>query len=276
MIAPLCQRWRDRRDAYRPAGEVFDPSRFGVEVIPDDSSAREFVEAHHYSGSYPAARCRVGLYDMRGCLRGGLVGVAIFSVPMQQAVIPRWCGVEPAAGVELGRFVLLDSIAANGETWFLSRAFEALRAELPSVRAVISYSDPVRRVSAAGEVVMPGHVGTIYQAHNGRHVGRGSPRSLLLDRHGRVISGRLLSKIRRGERGEGYAQRELERLGAPPRAAGEEGTAWLSRALPVVVAQRIRHPGNLAYVWPVGDRRQRTATQRGFPPALPYQKRGEP
>ena len=29
--------------------------------------------------------------------------------------------------VELGRFVLLDSVAGNGETWFLARSFEILR-----------------------------------------------------------------------------------------------------------------------------------------------------
>lgn len=50
-----CQRWRGRRDHYRPAGERFDPAAFGVEVIPE-RDARAFVVAHHYSGSYPAAR----------------------------------------------------------------------------------------------------------------------------------------------------------------------------------------------------------------------------
>ena len=29
--------------------------------------------------------------------------------------------------VELGRFVLLDSVAGNGETWFLARSFDILR-----------------------------------------------------------------------------------------------------------------------------------------------------
>lgn len=271
-----CQRWRDRRDSYRPAGELFDPSRAWVEVIRDDTTARTFVEGHHYSGTYPAARVRVGLYDMRGCLRGGLVGVAVFSVPMQEKVIPAWCGVSPSEGVELGRFVLLDSIAANGETWFLARAFEALRAELPQLRAVLSYSDPVRRLAADGRVVMPGHVGTIYQAHNGRHVGRSGARTLLLDRDGRVISARLLSKIRGGERGALYAERELMKRGAPARESREEGSAYLQRVLSSVVAQRIRHPGNLAYVWPLGDRRQRTATMQGFPPPLPYVKEVQP
>jgi hypothetical protein len=45
----------------RPAAEPFDPRRYGVEVIPDDRTARAFVERHHYSGSLPASRLRLGL-----------------------------------------------------------------------------------------------------------------------------------------------------------------------------------------------------------------------
>ena len=55
LVGLWCQRWRERRDSYRPAGEVIDPRRFEVAPIPDDTTARAFVEAHHYSASYPAA-----------------------------------------------------------------------------------------------------------------------------------------------------------------------------------------------------------------------------
>ncbi len=40
----------------------------------DNTLAKHFVERHHYSGSYAAARFRFGLYR-----RAQLVGVAIFS-----------------------------------------------------------------------------------------------------------------------------------------------------------------------------------------------------
>src|SRR5262249_12907724 len=107
------QRWNHGRDRWRPAGEVFDPSRYGVETIDSDRVAREFIETHHYSGSYPAARLRVGLYE----LGTGLVGVAVFSVPMNARTIAKYFGLEQNAGVELGRFVLLDHVKANAETW---------------------------------------------------------------------------------------------------------------------------------------------------------------
>lgn len=31
----IVQRWRERRDSYRPAGEPFDPVRFGVEPVEE-------------------------------------------------------------------------------------------------------------------------------------------------------------------------------------------------------------------------------------------------
>lgn len=268
MTAPprpsVVQRWRHHRDSYRPASEPIDPSRYGVEVIPDDNTARAFVVAHHYSGSFPAARLRVGLYRMRE-----FVGVAVFSVPAQIAAIPRWTGTE--AGVELGRFVLLDDVPANGETWFLRRAFRAVASELPEVRAVLAYSDPLPRDRADGTQLTPGHIGTIYQAFNGRFVGRARAESIWTDGDGRTVSRRALSKLRNGERGaEGVYQRLLER-GAPTRNPGEDPAAYVQRALLEGPFRKLRHPGNLAYVWAVGRRQHETTAH--LPAPLPFPRR---
>lgn len=253
------QRWGRRSCSWRPGEEVFDPALYGVEVIEGDAEARAFVVEHHYSGSYPAARCRVGLYRSRGPWSAPqLVGVAVFSVPMNQRVIPARCGVPADQGVELGRLVLLDEVPAPGETWFLARAFRLLRAALPDVRAVVSYSDPMPRRDMAGELVMPGHIGVIYQGHNGIYRGRATARTLWLDGRGRVASGRTLSKIRSGERGVDYACKSLEAMGAPPRARHEDGAAYVRRALESGAFRKLRHPGNHIYVWGL-DRRTRKA-----------------
>jgi hypothetical protein len=265
LTASTCQRWRARRDSYRPAGEPINTSKYGVELLIDDTTPRRFVETHHYSGSFVAARCRVGLYRMRQ-----LVGVAVFSVPAQAAALTRWCGTPDS--VELGRFVLLDDVPANGESWFLARAFEVLAGEL-EVRAVLSYSDPVPRSSIDGAVVTPGHVGTIYQATNGRYVGRSSARKLWLDPFGRAVAPRSLSKIRLGERGAGKAYDRLVALGAPPIRHGESASAWVTRALLEGPFRQMRHPGNHAYVFAVGEAVRRTRTS--FPDALPYPKLAE-
>ena len=67
--------------------------------------------------------------------------------------------------MEIGRLVLLDNVPANGETWILGRCFELLQAT--GLRGVLSFSDPMpRRSVLSGSLVMPGHVGTCYQAVN--------------------------------------------------------------------------------------------------------------
>ena len=259
------QRWRNRRDSYRPAGEPIDPRRYGVEVVVE-RDARAFVEAHHYSGTFPAARLSVGLHRAGD----GLVGVATFSVGVQAKAIPRWCGVPVAEGVELGRFVLVDDVPANGETWFLGGAFRALLRELPEVRVVLAYSDPLPRTSADGSRVLPGHVGTIYQAHNGRYVGRAARRVIHLRPDGRAVSGRAATKIRKGETGAGP---EIDRLiadGARPPRWGEDVRAWLNEVLTSPPFRALCHPGNHTYVWPVDG--QRSTLRALAPSAGPYPK----
>lgn len=258
MIASLNQRWRARRDSYRPAGEPINTARHDVSPITDDGPAKAFVLAHHYSASYPAARFRFGLFE-----RARLVGVAVFSHPCNDRVLT---GVFPGAArdsVELGRFVLLDRVPGNGETWFLARCFELLRGD---VQGVISYSDPVARLDAAGNATHPGHVGTIYQAHNGIYLGRARARVLRLLPDGTTFSDRARQKLRARERGWRYAAAALERFGAAPLAAGGDAAAWLDTWAPRLT-RPLRHPGNHRYAWAL-DR----AARRHLPPSQRYPK----
>lgn len=59
------QRWRDRRQHWRvDRDEGFRKHDYSVDIIRD-GVARAFVVAHHYSGSYPVAVERVGLFRVR-------------------------------------------------------------------------------------------------------------------------------------------------------------------------------------------------------------------
>lgn len=252
MSAPPCQRWRSRRDSYRRPGEPIPTLDYEVALIDSDREARAFVERHHYSGSYPAARVRVGLY--RGPL---LVGVAVFSQPTNNAVITGLAhGLGHRDGVELGRFVLLDDVPGNGETWFLGRCFELLRAR-GDVAAVVSFSDPTPRTAAGGRLVFPGHVGTIYQAHNATYLGRSTCRTLRLLPDGTVFSARAAQKIRARERGWVYAVEQLVAHGAPAPRDGADLGPWLREAL-ALVTRTMRHPGNHRYAWALDRRLRRT------------------
>ena len=246
------QRWRDGRHSWRHRSEGgFDSSRYEVALLDQDSDAKRFVEVNHYAHSYPAARLRVGLYE-----RTELVGVAVFGVPMQAAVLTNaFPHLEPyTESLELSRFVLLDEVPHNAESWMLAKAFNLVAHQ--GLRGVVAFADPMPRLTASGELVMPGHIGAIYQASNGLHTaGRSTPRTLLLGPDGRVLSARTLSKIRRAECGHEYAERQLVDWGAAPRPPGQPAAEWLPGALAAARVTKVRHPGNYRYLFRVGRTR---------------------
>lgn len=149
------QRWLFGRDSYRPPSEVIRTAEYDVAGIDGDTEPKAFVLTHHYSRSYPAARFRFGLYR-----RGVLVGVSVFSHPSNDKVLTNTFPCVATEAVELGRFVLLDSVPGNGESWFLARCFEQLRAQ--RLFGVVSFSDPMPRTAVDGTRIFPGHIGTVY------------------------------------------------------------------------------------------------------------------
>lgn len=239
MNVHIVQRWRDRRDSYRPIGEPINPSSYDVAEMEGDSDAKNFILSHHYSGTYPAARFRFGLWH-----GVELVGVAVFSHPVNNKVLTNVFGGEARESVELGRFVLLDKVPANGETWFLARCRRALKRL--GLRGIVSFSDPIARETSDGVRVFPGHIGTIYQASNATFLGRSTAHPLRLLPNGRVFSERAISKIRKRERGYQYAMKQLVEAGAP--ATQDVDRDWLQMALELVT-RKFYHAGNLRYGW---------------------------
>lgn len=252
-LGPGCQRWRSRRVSYRPAGEPFDPRRHAV-VRVDEREAKAFVQRHHYSHSWPACRLTVGLMR-RGRSQYELAGVAAFSVPMTNAVLRAHLDASMNNGIELGRFVLLDEVEANSESWFASRARRVLRDAL-SIERVLAFCDPIERTSVDGRVVKRGHHGTVYRATNARFGGRAGARTLALLPNGTVLSDRAQSKLRQEERGIEYVCRQIADAGGPERAVHETGPAFLERVRASGTLRRFRHPGNLVFTWGVSAGRR--------------------
>lgn len=127
---------------------------------------------------------------------------------------------------------------------------------------MIAFSDPLMRSSLEGQVILPGHVGTIYQASNASYLGRSSARTLDLDDAGQIISPRLLSKLRTGESGHAYALEELLRRGAPVPRLGEAMADYVTRARSCF--RQLRHPGCHGYVFEL-DRRLKKLPSLHFP-----------
>jgi len=261
MLTNGSQRWRDRRDSYRRPDEQIQTRRFDVALIENDKTAKSFVEQHHYSASYPVARRRFGLYES-GSNDGDLVGVAVFSVPMNARSLNVFPG-DHSLSAELGRFVLLDRVAGNGESWFLARCFELLRAK--DWIGILSHSDPMPRLTADQKLIFPGHVGFCYQAHNAYYIGRSTARTMHLLPDGRVFSERCMSKIRAKEQGWQYSVNILRQFGASE-PDPDNLRAWLGYWLPRLT-RKVYHPGNYRYVWAL-QKKYRSK----LPPHLKYPK----
>ena len=253
------QRWTDGTHSWRHRSDGgFDSGRYEVAAITK-AAAKEYVLRHHYSGKMPVSRLHYGLFD-----RDRLLGVAVLSTPGGPKVLTNTFPdlVPSFESLELGRFVLADEVPANGETWFLARAFRLAAGE--GLRAVVSFSDPQPR-EYGGELLFPGHIGTIYQASNATYHGRSYAEPFTLLPNGTVLDKRAMQKVRKQEQGHAYVERELVELGASPRI-GSDPKAWLRQAVLDVGAKRIRHQGKHRYVFTLGPRNRRRQVRIG--PAL--------
>lgn len=249
-----CQRWNAGQVSWRHRSEGgFDRARFRVEQI-DTTTAKTFVTGHHYSRSMPASRLAFGMFE-----RGELVGAAVLGVPMGKKVLTNpFPTLTPFyQSAELSRFVLLDRVPANGETWFLARALR--QARRLGLLGVLAFSDPAW-----------GHWGTIYQARSAVPAGKSTARTRLILHDGLVLSDRAQSKVRAGETGRAYVISRLIANGARPPRAAEDLRSWLPEALAPAVARRERHGGCFRYLFPLAHFVARDLRTR---PALAYPKR---
>jgi hypothetical protein len=271
--ATHCQRWRARKQKMKAAhaGNLFTGRGYEVKVIDDDTTASAYVLAHHYSGSYPSALRRFGLY--RG---GDLVGVAVYSYPTNVRVLTN-AFPELLPGVqsmELGRLVLDHDVPAMGETWMLARCHRILLDS--GVVGIVSHADPHPRRDAAGRLITPGHVGTIYQASNALYSGKTGRRTLWLLPDGTVFSEDAKSKIRKQDRGHEYAERILVTHGATPMRAGDDPRTWLGAARRAARVRTVTHRGCHRFLLPLGEsRRARNDVKVGYPAVRPYPKTRE-
>jgi hypothetical protein len=251
---PLDKRWFARKEQFRKPPVVFEPRGYAADVIAKNE-ARDFVTEHHYSGSFPPEQLSFGLFGPGP----ELVGVAVFGPPASQLILPKRAGVAPRNGTCLSRFVLLPEVAFNGESWFLGQIWSQLPQDY---HAVVSYADPMERRTAAGELTKPAHWGTIYQATNAAFLGRTDARWKYFTHHGLEVSERALTKIRTEDQGEAYAAGQLLRAGAPPRMPFESPADWVMRVLQSGTFTRVRHPGNLVYVFGLNTEVKKTLQKK--------------
>ena len=191
-----------------------------------EKDASKFVTKNHYLASYPQHTAAFGLY-----LGVKLVGVAVYSNPARSSG-KRYGNVPQGQVQELSRLVLLDKIKSGAETYLLRESLQEFKRYYTTdkqtmgggtrtpkrLSVIISHSDPLPVVNKKeNKVVLPGHIGNIYQAHSMLYTGRSSKSYRYTTWDGRPIPVRSLTKIRaflRGDTEKGAGgKKALEDLG---------------------------------------------------------------
>jgi hypothetical protein len=189
----------------------------------------------------------------------------VIGYPMNDATLTGpWPDLEPGdESAEISRVVLLPGAPFNAASWTLRRVFELERSR--GTLALLAFSDPVRRTTLDGQVILPGHVGITYRALCFTYAHRSRPRTLLLLPDGRAIVDRTLQKIVAQERGWRGALRRLVGAGLPaPTTAHHAAWARSIRSL----LRPLKHRGNHRYLLAL-DPIVGLPTRGGCPPSAP-------
>ena len=241
----LCLRWWEGHSTLSLDSNPFHWKQ-GWEVAPvDRPTAASFISNHHYLKTLPVNRRRFGLYNRLG----RLTGLAVYGVPLNYAAFtPLGCANDEA--LELCRLVLLDDthgiarVPCNGESAFVARCHHMLRRE--GFAGVISYSDPLKRMTTDGREITPGHVGIVYQALSAVYLGTSRPGTLRLLPDGQAFHHRSAQKVRGSERNWQSAIRQLQNHGAGPLRG--DPALWLKEWIPKIT-RAVAHPGQHKYAF---------------------------
>jgi hypothetical protein len=139
-----------------------DTSKLVVRQI-NKNVAKDIIVNNHYSGIWTKVSHAIGLFYVSndehkffGGVNEKLIGVACYGDPIGRNSGASICEtLDRTEVLELTRLFVFDGYGSNIESWFVGKTFQWLRDNVPSIKALISYSDP-----------KAGHLGTVYQATN--------------------------------------------------------------------------------------------------------------
>lgn len=147
------------------------PLQYRVGRIEKLVAYRYFRERHYSKSCSPNVFPAYGLFD-----GFEMIGALAFHIPTSENLREGILGKEHKRSVlELHRLFIEDCTPKNTESWFIGLCLRLLKKEVPSIRAVVAFSDPTE-----------GHVGTVYKATNFRAMGQGSPARFYRDKEGRL------------------------------------------------------------------------------------------
>lgn len=154
-----------------PLEDMKSPKECAVKRVPSQTARRYIIKNHYSHGCHNAPSACYGLF-----WNGELIGALVFAVSCSENVRSSILGKGTEGAVtELHRLHILDGTPKNMESFFVARCLRALKNDMPEVKIVISFADP-----------MEGHVGTIYQATNALYYGTSGSATFYIDGGGRV------------------------------------------------------------------------------------------
>lgn len=154
-----------------PLMNMKSPTECSVKRIQTRTARRYIIDNHYSCGCHNAPSACYGLF-----YNGELIGALVFAVSCSENVRASILGKGTEGGVtELHRLHILDGTPKNTESWFIARCIKSLKTDMPEIKVVISFADP-----------MEGHVGMIYQATNALYYGTSGNTTFYIDRDGRL------------------------------------------------------------------------------------------
>jgi len=144
---------------------------------------RSFIEQNHYTKSINGVKITQCFAVSH---KGSLVGAALFG----QLSTTAWkkFGSAESEVLELRRLVLIDNCGRNSESRVIGYCLRWIKRNLPAVRVVVSYADP-----------MHGHTGIIYRASNFTMVGVTPDDTGYRDETGKTYHSRAMRTKYKGE-----------------------------------------------------------------------------
>lgn len=175
-------------------------------------------------------------------------GVAVLRTAQHKNTIPKVFGASHSKDcLLLQRFALNDALEFNAESYFWARVRAQLQRE--GYCGILTMSDETPKTDVLGNVVFPGHMGTIFKSDNAVYLGRTSKSDEYLFADGVVLSNRSFSKLVNNESGWNYMAQKLESYGASkcPTIASERrewGFYWRER-----LTRKQTNSGKFRYAW---------------------------
>lgn len=256
MEVDFTQRWRERKALFLQRQIFFNPRRHEVERISAKLAA-DWTIRHHYLGSFPSATICYGIFRS-----GELSGVAVLGTAQHKNTIPNVFGAARSKDcLLLQRFALLDALEFNAESYFLARVRALLKRE--GYGGILTMSDDTPKTDASGNVVFPGHIGTIFKSDNAAFLGRTACSDEYIFADGVVLSNRSFSKLVNDKSGWKYVAQKFMEYGASlcPATASERrewGFYWRGQ-----LTRKQRNFGKLRYAWSLHPKIK-------LPASLPY------